>query len=348
MGLPVRVAVVYGQDNVTASLLSAGFKVYGSYFNGPYANTSAVRARFPSATIIPIAVHLAGSTGARAVDAEPGTLSSSESGNFAAVEQFLKNYKGSGKPIVYTMASWATALERYLDSVGLPRSHYFLWTAHYNGLHLCGPVALGGCGFGISLADATQYATGRNDSDVFQSYVIGGAADPTQSQFITVPGLGIKTVQTKLNAWAKYCGFPVLIVDGDYGAKTIHAVREFQSKRGQGLVVDGIVGGQTWKYLQNPPGPVKKIVSIPKKTPKPVLPSGNPVLKMGATGKAVAEMQYYLRNSGISDVKGIQADGDFGNATEHSLRHFQIWAKLTVDGVYGPETAKALSKVAVG
>lgn len=42
-------------------------------------------------------------------------------------------------------------------------------------------------------------------------------------------------------------GFDDLKIDGDFGAKTEKAVREFQKKHG--LVVDGIVGKKTWKKL---------------------------------------------------------------------------------------------------
>lgn len=342
MGLPAD--VIFGADNVTVSALPAGFKVYGGYWNGPYANMSALARRFPSATLISIAVRLAGSTGARSADAEPGTLSSSQAGNFEAVAQFLRVYKGTVKPIVYTMASWARALELFLDSRGIPRSSYYLWTAHYNGLHLCGPHS---CGFGASDADMTQYATGANDYNVIRGYVPTGTAGPVPSPYITVPGVSAQQVQAALNKWARYCGFGPLVVDGGFGAKTVHAVREFQSHRGQGLKVDGIVGGATWKFLRNPPGIVKRVVHVPVPAPRPVVPSGNPVLAAGTVGQQVAAMQYYLSHSGLAGVRGINADGSFGPATETALRNFQKLRGLTVDGLYGPATAKALARVAI-
>ena len=42
-------------------------------------------------------------------------------------------------------------------------------------------------------------------------------------------------------------GYKTLKVDGDFGSKTLTAVKEFQKKRG--LTPDGVVGSKTWKQL---------------------------------------------------------------------------------------------------
>lgn len=353
MGVPA--GSVYMADNVVVSYLPDGFSAYGGYYNGPYANMTALKRRFPKALLVDIAVRMPFGT-ARCADAEPGTLSSTLAGNEAAVLAFLKGYKGSAKPIVYTMGSWAQSLVAYLTAHGVSRTTYILWTAHYNGLHICGPHS---CGILVSTeADGTQYATGHNDFSVFKPGVLAaGATGGTHSIATTGVKLGdtdanthgqVHGIQNLLNAWAKYCGFAPLIVDGDFGAKVYNAVRLFQEKRKVGLTVDGVVGPETLKYLQNPPGVIKKVVAAPKPAPKPSVPSGNPSLKQGDSGKAVAAMQYYLRNSGLVGVRGINADGDFGPQTVTALKNFQRLKGLTQDGVYGPATAKALSKVAVG
>lgn len=352
MGVPA--GSTFLADNVIVAYLPDGLPAYAGYTNGPWSNMTALRARFPKALLIGVAVRLVGGTavGARAVDAEPGTISYSQAGNFEGVASFLANYKGDAKPIVYTMASWATDLENYLASHGHARRTYILWSAHYTGLHLCGPRP--GCGYS-SGADGTQYATGHNDYSVFKPGVLGqhaGAPGTPGVLQLGDTGQPVKVIQSQLNKWAKAAGFGALLVDGDYGVKTYSAVRLFQAVRGQGLTVDGEVGPATARFLKNAPGIVTRVIKTvkPVKAPKPKVPSGTLMLRPGDVSKDVAAMQYYLRNSGIRGVRGIEADGDFGSETLTALKNFQKWAGFSgkyIDGVYGPGTAKMLAKVAV-
>jgi len=62
-------------------------------------------------------------------------------------------------------------------------------------------------------------------------------------------------------------------------------------------------------------------------------------LAVGSDDPAVAEAQCLLRRAGISPG-GI--DGIFGPLTEHAVKSFQKQAGLTVDGMVGPDTWKAL------
>lgn len=337
---------VFGQDNVTVSALTPGFPVYAGYYNGPFANLTALRARFPHAYIVTIALRLNGSKGSMAADIEPGTMSATQTGSFADCLAWLKQggFPAGRKPLIYVMASWAAALERYLAANGWSRESYDMWTAHYAGLHLCSPS---GCGYGgTRQADATQYASGANDYNVFRGYVIHGTVPPVPPP-PSYPSLGstgdaVKLVQTELNLWAKACGFGPLIVDGDFGGKTYAALLAFQKH--ENLAADGVDGPLTAKALASKPPAV--VVRPPAVMP-PVVPSGKPALVFGTVSKQVAAMQYYLRNSGLRGVRGINADGDFGSQTLTSLKNFQIHCRLSPDGVYGPATAKQLAKYAV-
>jgi hypothetical protein len=73
-------------------------------------------------------------------------------------------------------------------------------------------------------------------------------------------------------------------------------------------------------------------------TPQPV---GRPLLRQGATGGAVREVQDLLRRHGASLV----LDGDFGPATAAAVREFQRRAGLAADGVVGPNTWARLAAV---
>lgn len=62
------------------------------------------------------------------------------------------------------------------------------------------------------------------------------------------------------------------------------------------------------------------------------------MLRIGSSGRRVRELQALLLKAGY----GIKVDGDFGPSTKAALRGFQEQNRLTVDGVYGPETARLL------
>jgi peptidoglycan hydrolase-like protein with peptidoglycan-binding domain len=341
---------VWGQDNVSVSALDPGFSVYAGYYNGPFANLTAMRTRFPHAYIISISTRLTGSKGSISVDIEPGTLSGTQAGSFSGCLAWLRQggtFGGSSKPVIYVMASWAMPLVGYLRANGVSRTSYYLWTAHYAGQHLCGS----GCSYLTgTVADGTQYATGVNDVSVFRGYVVKPGSvtpppppPPPASGGLTLGSTGdaVKTVQTELNFWASAVGFGKLIVDGDFGAKTFSAVMKFQQH--EKIVADGVVGPVTAAALaKQPPHKV-----VPPVVAPPAVPSGSPVLRYGDVSKQVAAMQYYLSHSGLRGVRGINADGDFGPQTLTALKNFQVHSGLTADGVYGPATARALAKVAV-
>ena len=63
----------------------------------------------------------------------------------------------------------------------------------------------------------------------------------------------------------------------------------------------------------------------------------------GAAADArIAALQVALRANGVYDGS---VDGLSGPQTEHAVRAIQVRAKITVDGVVGPETRKALGKL---
>lgn len=90
------------------------------------------------------------------------------------------------------------------------------------------------------------------------------------------------------------------------------------------LVEDGIVGALTWQALY---------------TGAPV---NMPVLQRGSSGAAVVTLQQVLKNTGDFS---IEVNGTFGPKTDTAVRAFQKRKGLVIDGIVGPNTWRALSKV---
>ena len=106
-------------------------------------------------------------------------------------------------------------------------------------------------------------------------------------------------------------------VDGDFGPQTATAVRAVQSAAG--LTVDGIVGPLTWP----------KVVQT---------------VRRGNSGDAVrgVQVEFQFRNGSGDPTQGVQIDGIFGPQTEQAVRGFQDALDVTVDGIVGPVTWRAL------
>lgn len=106
-----------------------------------------------------------------------------------------------------------------------------------------------------------------------------------------------------------------------------HAVRSFQQARG--LRVDGVVGSQTYRALDEARWQL-----------------GDRTLRIEARvmrGDDVAALQSRLITMGF-DIGRL--DGFFGPRTEAGVREFQRSVGLTPDGVVGPETCAALTRLA--
>lgn len=105
--------------------------------------------------------------------------------------------------------------------------------------------------------------------------------------------------------------------DGIYGPETEATVSDFQAANG--LLVDGIVGPNTWSAL---------IITVSRGDGM----SGD---RNGAVGGA---QQQLISEHGYD----IAFDGRFGPETENAVRDFQASRNLLVDGIVGPNTWMAL------
>lgn len=108
-----------------------------------------------------------------------------------------------------------------------------------------------------------------------------------------------------------------VVVDGAFGPATEAAVRAFQHDKH--LAVDGVVGPRTWAAI---------VVQV----------------KRGSTGPAVKGVQeeFAFRDLSGDPSRAIAIDGIFGPVTESSVKGFQSALGLTVDGIVGQVTWRAL------
>ncbi|MGZ6945671.1 MAG: peptidoglycan-binding protein [Acidimicrobiia bacterium] len=136
-------------------------------------------------------------------------------------------------------------------------------------------------------------------------------------------GKAVRDLQQRLAA-AGYV--PVDDEAGIFGPATEVAVRAFQDARG--IRVDGVCGPETWAAL------VESGFALGDR----LLYERSPNLR----GDDVSELQHRL------NVLGFDAgreDGILGRQSAGALREFQRNSGLSVDGILGPETLRALSRV---
>ena len=132
-------------------------------------------------------------------------------------------------------------------------------------------------------------------------------------------------------------GYLTGTADGDYGAKTVEAVRDFQ--KANNLTADGTAGAETLKKIY---GGNAKAAATPTPTPTGTSTSSTTVsgtLKTGSTGAAVQTLQTQLISLGYLSGK---ADGVFGRKTAAAVKAFQKANKLTADGIAGSKTLTML------
>ena len=156
-------------------------------------------------------------------------------------------------------------------------------------------------------------------------------------------------------------GYSISKVDGWFGNNTASCVRKFQADHN--LHVDGWIGMQTGGMIENmrsggrvgngnsnsnsnSSGGAQQSPQPNTPPPAPTTISAPPAwLENGSKGANVTSLQNALNSLNFSCGN---ADGDFGNRTRSALVQFQMAAKLTPDGRYGPATKSKLAQALSG
>ncbi|HEX9684148.1 MAG TPA: peptidoglycan-binding protein [Acidimicrobiales bacterium] len=142
-------------------------------------------------------------------------------------------------------------------------------------------------------------------------------------------GAAVRDLQERLAA----CGHPACTTDIDggdpsatFGPTTDAAVRAFQTERR--IVVDGVVGRQTWSAL----------VEASYRLGDRLLYRAKPMLR----GDDVAELQRRLGGLGFDAGR---VDGIFGPDTTAAAEDFQRNVGIVADAIVGPDTIAAIARL---
>lgn len=143
-------------------------------------------------------------------------------------------------------------------------------------------------------------------------------------------GSDVKNLQTRLKELGYYTGS----VTGTFGDATKAAVTAFQERNG--LWVDGVAGEDTQRMLYSsaalPFYGMVAVTPVPQQTSYQTLKKGSSGAEVSSLQTRLAELYYYTGT----------ATGIYDETTELAVKVFQQRNGLTVDGVAGTDTQRAL------
>ena len=149
---------------------------------------------------------------------------------------------------------------------------------------------------------------------------------------INAQGAAVTELQNLLNGYATYLANSAsssftVAVDGDFGSKTLKAVKAFQ--RQVFLPRTGTVANLTWQalYLRGP-------VNMP--TLQYISPTA---FSIGNSVKLLEEALFQ-----VNYLASSQVNTSFGTSTQTAVMNYQLPKGLTVDGIVGAATWFSLSR----
>ena len=139
-------------------------------------------------------------------------------------------------------------------------------------------------------------------------------------------GTAVKELQKRL----KELGYYTYGIDGDYGDRTVNAVKAFQMKNG--LTADGVCGESTLKKLNSADAITAKGSTTVELNTSQTLQKGDNGAQVKALQSALKKLGYYTNS----------LDSDYGYRTAEAVSAFQRANGLTVNGVANPATLRKL------
>jgi len=242
-----------------------GAQAYAAYLNGTAAsqpNYSWIVAKFPNACHLSITLNAADD--ADCLDVESGAASVSD------VPGWYERQRAAGaeRPVIYADASTMQAgiIVPLVRSGQIPRGSVRLWSAHYAGLHICGPSTCGAVSIAMDGTQWTSRAWGRNLdesallADFFGAPAPGPPVVPAwqEAMMDALPELSEGASDAGLPHWyvrrAQACANAVfdttLTIDGVFGAATKAAIMVIQQR--SGIPATGTLDAATWEVLLAP------------------------------------------------------------------------------------------------
>ena len=149
-------------------------------------------------------------------------------------------------------------------------------------------------------------------------------------------GIGVNKMQAYLNMFQERGLITTKVnQDGDFGAITANAVREFQAY--SRLPINGKIDDATWSAIVNKLRELRIITNIP-------VASRSFFLAKGSQGLEVFKMHEYLNEIATKNscLRPVPMDGMFGEQTATTVSMFQYLYDLTIDATIGKATWDAI------
>lgn len=150
-------------DSIELSQIPKTAKYVAGYVGGNWPTYPSLAKAFPKATLLSVAINA--TENADCLDVETGDASISDV--YAWLNR--QHARGITRPVIYIQASNLDKLMLTMNANGFKRAQYRLWTAHYDGNHICSPSS---CKQVKTAVDGTQWTSSSGGKDLDQSSLL--------------------------------------------------------------------------------------------------------------------------------------------------------------------------------